>query len=229
MLKHEDENKQTLEAVGINLNHSEITHIGSSIDEDNVLPLSPQISEDQQKRYQNKTQIFTPTFWTNNEYENRITCPWQTKYKIMKEQHFRCEVLEKRINQKKIENIMHNALVPSLEKHCDDLEIASEEKVFYNHYQYQKESNTKPTFWPSRIYDESYLILDEEGTGILVDQINEIEKPVPIEEFEEMRDKSRRKKKIERPENKRHCVPFSALDYATEDDDDLTQWSDAEL
>ena len=177
-----------------------------------------------------KNEIFTPAFWTNTEFQKITHVSWPEKYKIMKNQHFRCEVIEKRIVKKKIENAQHIIESPFLEKKMDDLGLNGREKNLLSGYNLREEPNVKPTFWPSRIYDGSLKELGEDASSFIEGQIMEFDKDVSIDDFEEPKQKGKKKKrKSNKDEKIRFCVEFSTLDYATEDDDDMTQWSDAEL
>ena len=172
-----------------------------------------------------KANIFTPTYWTNEEFDKINVVPWKDTYAHFREQHFRLEVIEARILNKKYEKYIHVAYAPKLEKENEPQNINHYEKRRYGNYIEQKEENVKPVFWPDRIYDNAYKTLDQEESDNLSNQMKEYDKIVSIDYFDEPRNKKKQQEKLE----KRYMVTFSALDYMTEYDDDQTQWSDADI
>ena len=180
----------------------------------------------QKKQNTPKKEIFTPTWCTNTEFENKNVVSWNKKYNQMKEQHFRLEVIERRISKDKADQYNHPVLSPAIEKRTDNLNLTQREKSYYSTYNLENEKNVKPAFWTSRIYDDMCVILNNDETDILIKQMKKYDEVVSIDEFDEMRDKRR---KHHHKQDMRHVVTFSALDYATEDDDDQTQWEDSLL
>ena len=188
------------------------------------------LNKTKNKKNVTEKEIFIPTYWTNSEYQQLTLIPWSEKFKNMKNQHYRCEVIEKRIKKKKIKNVKHILETPVVEKKMDDLAATGKEKKLILTYNLKEETNGKPTFWPPRIYDSKLKKLTEEESSFIMERVLEFDGNVSIDEFEEPKQKGKkRRRRATREEKMRFCVEFSTLDYATEEDDDMTQWSDAEL
>ena len=216
---------------------SQTAGIGSLIAQDPMTEIfrtqnDPQFSEDErffssekQTIDSPKKEIFTPTFWTNDEFQKLNLFPWETKYNSMKQQHFRLEVIEARITSGKYDDYAHSAFAPGIERHTDEIDLNNYEKRRLKTYNVETPKNVKPVFWTDRVYDSLFTSLSREESEELSKQMEKYDEEVSIECFVEMRDKQKQQERLKM----RHCVTFSALDFATEEDDDQTQWEDADI
>ena len=173
-----------------------------------------------------KEMISTPGWWTNRQFDLKSRVPWEKKQNVMFNQHFRLEVIERRINDGKIPETVHSAVAPLYERNVENLQITTTEKKLQTSYKMQTDGNVKPLFWCDRVYDNKFRVLDTEETRSLIDKIEKIDKVVPIEEFYEP---TNTKKKCQRKSEDRFCVTFASLDFDTENDDDQTQWEDEDM
>lgn len=181
-------------------------------------------STTEKHRKKNKI-IFTPHWFTNAEFKQKNKKSWDEKYKEMTDVHYRMEVLEKKISDDEIPDVIHPGMLPSLEVKKEPLDITLKEKRLLKKYTLVQEKQIKPLFWPDRVYDDEMQILNESETNQLVQQIEKINEPVDIDDFDEPRI---RKESAANQIEGRHCITFSTLDYETENESDNTQWSDAE-
>lgn len=166
-------------------------------------------------------QIFTPIWYTNDEYERLNRVSYEQHLKKITEVHFRLEVIENRINNGTDEKFVYSGNAPDIEKYKNPLNMNSKERRLGETYEIIQECNTVPTFWPKRSYDSQNKILTEEESDTLKDIIIGLDKTVEI--TNPSLDMKRKKKQPS--SNLRHTVKFSLLDYETEQEDDNTDWT----
>ena len=178
----------------------------------------------------NKKQIITPKYYTNEEYEKMNILTWNKKFNEMYQNHFRLEYVEKHII---------NSNPQYKQDNCNVVNLLEEKNEIFNDQKFSKleniqeksnysnviEHNIKPSFWPARVFDKNYKKLNEKESTILSAQIQQYNIVLDSHTYEEPTIRNI----INHRGHKSYSVSFSIYDFGTENDDDQTQWSDDSL